>query len=66
MKGVGTDDTKLIRTLVTVYGRCLRDTTVQYLQSFKRSLKEAFTGETSGDYRKLLVAICDRYTAKLY
>jgi len=63
MKGIGTDDTKLVRTLVSTYSRCLREVTVQYLQLYKKSLKEAFGGETSGDYKKLLQAICDRFTA---
>jgi len=63
MKGVGTDDTKLIRTLVTTHSRNLRAVTVQYLQSYKTSLKQAFTSETSGDYKKTLLAICDHFTA---
>jgi hypothetical protein len=63
MKGVGTDDTKLIRTLVSTHSRNLRAVTVQYLQSYKTSLKQAFTSETSGDYKKTLLAICDHFTA---
>jgi len=62
VKGIGTDDNALIRTLCSVYHRCLRETTVQYLQSYKKNLKHVFNDETSGDYRKFLVALCDRYT----
>jgi len=64
MKGLGTDDSKLIRTLCTTYHRCLRETTVAYLTQYKTNLKAAFADETSGDYKKLLVAIADHYTAK--
>jgi len=62
MKGVGTDDTKLIRTLISVHSRCLREVSVQYLQLYKTSLKAACASETSGDYKKILVAICEHFT----
>jgi len=65
MKGLGTDDTKLIRTLCESYHRCLRETTVKYLEMYKVTLKTAFNSETSGNYRKILDAIADHYTAKM-
>jgi DNA-directed RNA polymerase subunit F len=64
MKGVGTDDNRLVRTLCTTYHRCLREVTVQYLKMYKTNLKQAFADEASGDYKKILTAICDVYTAK--
>jgi annexin A7/11 len=64
MKGLGTDDSKMIRTLCTTYHRCLREVTVAYLQKYKTNLKAAFADECSGDYKKLLVAIAEQYTAK--
>jgi len=64
MEGLGTNDSKLIRTLCSTYHRNLREVTVQYLQTYKKSLKQAFTDEASGDYKKLLTSICDVYTAK--
>jgi DNA-directed RNA polymerase subunit F len=64
MKGAGTNDDKLIRTLCSSYHRCLREVTVQYLTQYKVNLKNAFADETSGDYKKILTAICDVYTAK--
>jgi len=63
MKGLGTDDSKLMRTLLSVHSRCLREVSVQYLQTYKTNLKQAFSSETSGDYKKTLLAICDHFTA---
>jgi len=65
MKGLGTDDTRLIRTLTESYHRCLRETTIRYLEMYKVSLKQAFNSETSGNYKKILDAIADHYTKKM-
>jgi len=64
MQGLGTDDSRLIRTLCVTYHRCLREVTIAYLQKYKKNMKAAFADECSGDYKKLLVAIADVYTAK--
>jgi DNA-directed RNA polymerase subunit F len=59
MKNVGTNDSKLICTLCSTYHRCLREVTLKYLEMYKKSLKQAFTDECSGHYRKILTALCD-------
>jgi len=65
MKGLGTDYTKQIRTLTETYHRCLRETTIKYLEMYKVSLKTAVNSETGGNYKKILDAIIDHHTKGL-
>nr|XP_002738031.2 PREDICTED: annexin A11-like isoform X1 [Saccoglossus kowalevskii] len=58
MKGLGTDDPTLIRVMVS---RCEKDM-VQIKNEFKRTYQQGLgkyiSGDTSGDYKKILLAIC--------
>ncbi|XP_071952079.1 uncharacterized protein [Antedon mediterranea] len=57
MKGLGTDDTTLIRCMVS---RCEIDM-VEIKEEFKRSYKQTLgrfiSGDTSGDYKRILIAL---------
>jgi len=61
LKGIGTDDQKLIRTLTETYHRGLREVTIKYLELYKVTLKTA-VGKESGNYKKILDAIIDHHT----
>ena len=58
MKGMGTDDQALIRQLVRnrtpVFMNQIKGA---YMAKYKRSLRERIKGETSGDYRRTLLAV---------
>ncbi|CAL8134933.1 unnamed protein product [Orchesella dallaii] len=57
MKGLGTDDPTLIRIIVS---RCELDLGIikkVYQQTYDRSLYEAVESETSGDYKKAILAL---------
>lgn len=57
MKGAGTDDKTLIRIVV---GRCETDLAIvkqEYQRAYGKSLEDAIKGDTSGDYRKVLLAL---------
>lgn len=57
MKGAGTDDKTLIRVIVS---RCEIDMAVikqEFARAYGKSLEEAIKGDTSGDYRKVLIAL---------
>lgn len=57
MKGAGTDDKTLIRIIVS---RCEIDLAIikqEYQRAYGKSLEEAIKGDTSGDYRRVLIAL---------
>lgn len=55
MKGLGTDDDDLVRIMVTRRHNDLWEISEEYKQLFGKTLKEDITGDTSGDYRRLLI-----------
>jgi len=59
MKGIGTKDTLLIQRLVRAHWdqRHLAQVRTEFLKIRKEGLVKRIDGETSGDYRKLLIAI---------
>jgi len=59
MKGLGTKDKQLVRRLVRYHWDKPRFEAVKaaYHKKYKKSLEGRVAGETSGDYKKLLVAI---------
>uniref|UniRef100_A0A669F1E2 Annexin n=1 Tax=Oreochromis niloticus TaxID=8128 RepID=A0A669F1E2_ORENI len=58
MKGSGTDDNTLIRVMVTRSEADLLDIRAQFRRLFACSLHSMIKGDTSGDYRKALLALC--------
>uniref|UniRef100_A0A8C5BL92 Annexin n=1 Tax=Gadus morhua TaxID=8049 RepID=A0A8C5BL92_GADMO len=58
MKGVGTDDDTLIRIIVTRSEYDLETIKDMYLEKYDVSLKDAIRDECSGDYKRLLLALC--------
>ncbi|NXK88531.1 ANX13 protein, partial [Formicarius rufipectus] len=57
MKGAGTDEETLIRILVTRAETDLPAIKEKFQQMYKKTLAEAVRSDTSGDFRKLLLAI---------
>ncbi|XP_010075338.1 PREDICTED: annexin A13 [Pterocles gutturalis] len=57
MKGAGTDEKTLIRILVTRAESDLPAIKEKFQQMYKKSLAEAVRSDTSGDFRKLLLAL---------
>ncbi|CAK8579786.1 unnamed protein product [Lathyrus sativus] len=57
MKGLGTDDTKLIRVIVTRCEIDLHYIKAEYLKKYKKTLNDAVHSETSGHYRSFLLAL---------
>jgi len=57
MVGMGTDDTGLIRLVVSRAEIDLMNVKAVYFSKFGRTLERAVISETSGDYRKLLLMI---------
>ncbi|PHT44091.1 Annexin D5 [Capsicum baccatum] len=57
MKGLGTDDTTLIRILVTRTEIDMEYIKAEYQKKHKRSLNDAVHSETSGDYRTFLLSL---------
>ena len=55
--GLGTDDVSLIRILVTRFGVDLHKIKQYYRQNYKKDVSEDIIGDTSGNYKKLLVEI---------
>ncbi|XP_005727052.1 annexin A5b isoform X1 [Pundamilia nyererei] len=58
MKGAGTDDNTLIRVMVTRSEVDLLDIRAQFRRLFACSLHSMIKGDSSGDYRKALLALC--------
>ncbi|GFT77010.1 annexin A7 [Trichonephila clavipes] len=57
LKGIGTDDSALVRILVSRSEIDLEDIKEAYLQMFQKDLGEDVAEDTSGDYRKALLRI---------
>uniref|UniRef100_A0A8C4N6Q9 Annexin n=1 Tax=Eptatretus burgeri TaxID=7764 RepID=A0A8C4N6Q9_EPTBU len=58
MKGMGTDDKTLIRLMVSRCEVDMLDIRHEYKQDYGESLYAAIKGDTSGDYRKILLELC--------
>ncbi|GAA6079990.1 annexin A13 isoform X1, partial [Tachysurus ichikawai] len=58
MKGAGTDEDTLIRIIVGRSEIDLETIKDMYLEKYDMPLKEAISSECSGDFKRLLVAIC--------
>ncbi|XP_009330965.1 PREDICTED: annexin A11 isoform X1 [Pygoscelis adeliae] len=58
MKGAGTKDRTLIRIMVSRSEVDLLDIRAEYKRIYGRSLYTDITGDTSGDYRKILLKLC--------
>ena len=59
MAGAGTNDEALIRVIVTraeIDMVAIRDA---YMELYQKSLAKAIESDTTGDYRKLLIAAID-------
>eukprot|EP00054_Salpingoeca_dolichothecata_P016971 m.100685 g.100685 ORF g.100685 m.100685 type:complete len:651 (+) comp22247_c0_seq1:306-2258(+) len=62
MKGLGTDDTSLIRILVCMYDSPLfPDIVAEYSKARGKTLAEAIEGETSGKYKQVLLHFVNRH-----
>ncbi|CAN4102578.1 unnamed protein product [Withania somnifera] len=57
MKGLGTNDTTLIRILVTRTELDMQYIKAEYQKKHKKSLNDAVHSETSGDYRTFLLSL---------
>ncbi|CAN9504892.1 unnamed protein product [Ophioblennius macclurei] len=58
MKGLGTTDTVLIRTMVSRAEIDMLDIKAQFQKMYGKSLHSFIKGDTSGDYRKILLELC--------
>ncbi|KAG7511698.1 annexin A5-like isoform X2 [Solea senegalensis] len=58
MKGAGTKDRTLIRIMVTRSEVDLLDIRQEYVRNYGKSLYTHISGDTSGDYKKLLLKLC--------
>ncbi|XP_062375034.1 annexin A11a isoform X3 [Sardina pilchardus] len=58
MKGAGTKDRTLIRIMVTRSEVDMLDIRQEYMRNYGKSLYNAISGDTSGDYKKLLMKLC--------
>ncbi|XP_059215522.1 annexin A11a isoform X1 [Centropristis striata] len=58
MKGAGTKDTTLIRIMVTRSEVDMLDIRQEYVKNYGKSLYTHISGDTSGDYKKLLLKLC--------
>ncbi|KAK3554377.1 hypothetical protein QTP70_023086, partial [Hemibagrus guttatus] len=58
MKGLGTKDRTLIRIMVSRSEIDLLDIRQAYLKMYGKSLYTDISGDTSGDYKKLLLKLC--------
>ncbi|WCJ42154.1 annexin 5 [Euphorbia peplus] len=57
MKGLGTNDTTLIRVIVTRTEIDMQYIKAEYLKKYKKTLNNAVHSETSGDYRNFLLSL---------
>ncbi|XP_036937183.1 annexin A11b [Acanthopagrus latus] len=58
MQGAGTKDTTLIRIMVSRSEIDMLDIRQAYMKNYGKSLYTAISGDTSGDYKKLLLKLC--------
>jgi len=56
MHGAGTKDTMLVRLIATQKGRGLKAVNNRFLMDHQKNLYKWVESETSGDYRKILLA----------
>lgn len=57
IKGLGTDENALTRVIVTQAEANMQRIKEEYYKRNSVSLEEAILGDTSGDYKKLLIAL---------
>ncbi|CDQ56209.1 unnamed protein product [Oncorhynchus mykiss] len=57
-QGAGTKDRTLIRVMVTRSEVDMLDIRQVYQQTYGKSLYTAISGDTSGDYKKMLLKLC--------
>jgi len=58
MKGMGTNDTDLIRLITTQRGRHLKAAGKYFLEVNRKTISAWVASETSGDYKNILLKIC--------
>ncbi|XP_037548056.1 annexin A4 [Nematolebias whitei] len=58
MKGLGTTDSVLIRIMVSRAEIDMLDIKAQFLKMYGKTLHSFIKGDTSGDYRKILLELC--------
>uniref|UniRef100_A0A8C9WNM1 Annexin n=1 Tax=Scleropages formosus TaxID=113540 RepID=A0A8C9WNM1_SCLFO len=58
MKGLGTKDRTLIRIMVSRSEVDMLDIRQEFVKNYGKSLYSYISGDTSGDYRKLLLKLC--------
>jgi DNA repair exonuclease SbcCD ATPase subunit len=61
MKGAGTRDHDLIRLIVSQRERNLPAASKRFLQENKKTVKVWVSSECSGNYKKALVAVCEKF-----
>lgn len=61
VKGMGTNDRQLIRLVSTRCEVDMEDVKTNYLAKYGESLKDAISGDASGDYKKLLLCLIGEY-----
>ena len=57
MKGAGTDDNTLIRIVVSRSEVDMVEIKTEFMKQYKKSLGTMIKGDTSGDYKRLLIAL---------
>lgn len=57
MKGLGTDDTTLIRIIVTRAEIDMQYIKTEYHRKYKKTLHDAVRSETSGSYKDFLLSL---------
>uniref|UniRef100_A0A8D3DJX2 Annexin n=1 Tax=Scophthalmus maximus TaxID=52904 RepID=A0A8D3DJX2_SCOMX len=58
MQGAGTKDRTLIRIMVTRSETDMLDIRKEYVKTYGKSLYNHISGDTSGDYKKMLLKLC--------
>lgn len=58
MKGLGTTDSVLVRIMVARAEIDMLDIKAQFLKMYSKTLYSFIKGDTSGDYRKILLELC--------
>jgi len=61
MKGIGTNEDKLIRCIVTQKERYLQQAGEHYLEKYDRSLASAIDSEISGDFKKAVLLTLEKF-----